>query len=77
VLLLLNQILYKWRITCRVCCLVFSHQGAYIGAEGSLHRLGEVGLEQMDGQPAIHVAGQSLLSVSNAFKPRILPCEPT
>jgi hypothetical protein len=50
--------------------------GAYIGAERSLHRLGKVSLEQMDGWPAIHVAGWPLLSASTTSKPQILPCEP-
>jgi hypothetical protein len=49
--LLLNWNLYKWRTTSRVCYWVFSHSRAYIGVEGSLHRLGKVGLEQMDGTP--------------------------
>jgi hypothetical protein len=60
---------------CYFC--VFSHRGAYMGVEGSLHQLVKVGLEQMGGRPAIHVAGRPLLLASTAFKSRILPCEPT
>jgi hypothetical protein len=47
-----------------VCATESSAMVGYIGAEGSLHRLGKVGFEQMDDRPAIHVAGQPLFSAS-------------
>jgi hypothetical protein len=53
-LLLLNQNLYKWRTTSSVSCWVRSHRGAYIGAEGSLHQLSKICLEQMDDLPTSH-----------------------
>jgi hypothetical protein len=60
-------------VECVVESLVIGE--TYIGAEGRLHRLGKVGLEQMDGRPTLHVAGLSLILASTTFKLRILPCE--
>jgi hypothetical protein len=66
-LILLNWNFYKWRTISRVCYWVFSHKGAYIGVEGSLHRLGKVNLEQMDGQPTGHFSRFSLPSSLGSF----------
>jgi hypothetical protein len=35
VLLLLNRNLYKWRIICRVWCVDFHYEGAFIGVNGT------------------------------------------
>jgi hypothetical protein len=52
--LLLNQTFTsgELQVECVVESSAIGGGGAYIGAEGSLHQLGKVGLEQMDGRPS-------------------------
>jgi hypothetical protein len=45
----------------------FYHENPYIEVEGSFHQVNCVGLELMDGQAGIHVAGRPLLTVSTDF----------
>jgi hypothetical protein len=48
-------------------CVNFHREEPFIEAEGSLYRLNQVGLEEMDGQAAIHVASRLLLLGSTDF----------
>jgi hypothetical protein len=48
-------------------CVDLHHEGPFIEAEGSLYRLNQVSLEEMDGRAAIDVAGRRLLLGSTDF----------
>jgi hypothetical protein len=49
-------------------CVNIHHEEPFIEAEGSLYRLNQVSLEDMDFRAAIHVAGQPLLPGSTDFQ---------
>jgi hypothetical protein len=49
-------------------CVNFHYEEAFIEAEGSLYRLNQVSLEEMDGRAAIHVVGRPLLLGSTNFQ---------
>jgi hypothetical protein len=58
-------------------CVNFHREEPFIEAEGSLYRLNQVGLEEMDGQAAIHVASRLLLLGSTDFQcwiPLVISC---
>jgi hypothetical protein len=49
-------------------CVDFHREEPFIEVEGSLYRLNQVGLEEMDSRAAIHVAGRLLLPGSTDFQ---------
>jgi hypothetical protein len=49
-------------------CVDFHHEEPFIEVEGSLYQLNQVGLEEMDGWAAIHMAGRPLLLGSTDFQ---------
>jgi hypothetical protein len=52
-----------------VCvCVGFHREEPFIEVEGSLYRLNQVTLEEMDGRAAIHVASRPLLPGSTDFQ---------
>jgi hypothetical protein len=50
-------------------CVDFHHEEPFIEAEGSLYRLNQVSLEEMDSWAAIHMVDRPLLPDSNDFQP--------
>jgi hypothetical protein len=51
-----------------VVCSHFHHRGVFVWLWGSLYGLNQVGLEEMDGRAAIHMAGWPFLPGSADFQ---------